>query len=1494
MKKITSLFTAFVMVALILAMPVLAASVPEHLKTDYTPATDGNMVTTYPTNFVDINSGEVSCPVSENIVTMIANSTVLTSSDWGMQGFELNERFIPTLKDGYGPEFAQSTKLLFSAKVRKAQDATANAKINVSYSSWYKVQYENGTPQYTDTYPAVGAGFDVTSTEWTEFRAVMTVPANSDGNTWAFLLGLANGTAQGAKVEVDMASIYVGAEMAHDLNLTATSDTMSVASPVTVKAEIVNQADEVFSGAQGTFTWYVLTEDKNAFAEGISISDNGNNTATVSATETAETGTYHIVAVSDTYGDFVKSAKIKVKSFPDYVPKDKKNLITTYPTTGNLNINVGEVSATALDNIATISTSIVSTGNPDHALQGFLIDSNFIPSLTDTCKAPAFTTEEKVLFSAKVRKVQGSTDAKINVAYGIPGSGLKDAWHYPDNCATGFDVTSTEWTEFNAIITPRETIGGNQYWQVIFGFHGGTPEGASVEIDMSSLYLGAEEQYDIINQPLGDSVVEAGTESTLSYKAQIVNQIGIPGTISQGTFEWFVMNEDKTAFADKITVTPQDDNTATVKVSADAAVGIYKIVAQSQQYPDFLRSCSLTVMNESFVHEIYVSPDGDDNDTGTISLPLRTAQAAQNLARQYVADGKLPVHVIFRGGDYRFENSFTFGPEDSGNIDKPVTYRAFEGETVRFKGSKPLDLSKASRVTDSDVLNRVQENFRKQVRVIDLSEQGITSSQICEPAEGSSVLKLDYNREFNGFYINGKPMDVSCWPNGGDEAAYTYNENDAVNKFTYIDSAPDKWQNAKNWWVNIFQMYDYIPLRLKAASVDAANNVIHTGSNGGRLEVTIANPYTPTWKAYNLLEEMDIPGEYHIDVDNMKLYFLPPCDLNGATAELDVIGDPVMKLQNAENITFQGIEFAQINDDGVVMTDVNNIDVKECTFRDIGFRGLAVVGTEEPKTVQYATGDKFPYGAAANEVPTANNASYNMDITDNVFYNTGSSAIHINGGNIDTLTPSKNVVANNFISKFSQNVHWDGVVVAGVGTKVQNNHISDAPYYAIRSYGNDHVIEYNEVYDVIKNSNDAAAIYSGASSIARGSVIQYNYLHDLKTWKDTKNDWEYGVYLDDCQQGHTVRYNIITDVHEGTMSNGAGNYTFEGNTVVNTSLGMKFGYNANAVPSASVRTDVENRIYDKDLYYAKYPALSDYVDGVSPKKSSVVRGNIFSGVSKMFQYASKNSNDTFKLFSQENDVSFSSNESVNSDIFVNPQGKDYRIKNAYASQYPYALNESFDIGKIGMSTNLTLNNSTAPFALLYPANGATAVGTDNVWLSWENAFGASRYQVVVATDASFAETIYNGTVPYSALNLSAVATLNVDTTYYWKVTAINPSKDFGAEWQSAVGSFTTISTSIENIELTDGTVTADIYTYGNTITDAVDAVCYLASYSAQNELIEVVSQEIVLEPNKKYTYSENLPNFVEANTSSAKLLVWTKGYIPVTCNATIIIPINKE
>ena len=64
---------------------------------------------------------------------------------------------------------------------------------------------------------------------------------------------------------------------------------------------------------------------------------------------------------------------------------------------------------------------------------------------------------------------------------------------------------------------------------------------------------------------------------------------------------------------------------------------------------------------------IYVSVDsGDDKNVGSIEAPLKTIKAAQEMAKLHA--GK-EIHVVFRGGTYRFKDSAKFTAENSGTTD---------------------------------------------------------------------------------------------------------------------------------------------------------------------------------------------------------------------------------------------------------------------------------------------------------------------------------------------------------------------------------------------------------------------------------------------------------------------------------------------------------------------------------------------------------------------------------------------------------------------------------------------------------------------------------------------------------------------------------------------------------------------------------------------------------------------------------------------------------
>ena len=116
---------------------------------------------------------------------------------------------------------------------------------------------------------------------------------------------------------------------------------------------------------------------------------------------------------------------------------------------------------------------------------------------------------------------------------------------------------------------------------------------------------------------------------------------------------------------------------------------------------------------------IYVSPDGSDQATGTLSNPIATLKHAAELARAKA--GKVPVSIFLSGGYYRLKGPLELGIHDGGIADAPVLWQAMPGENPIISGGVP-------------VRNWIQE----------------------DDGMWSAILPGDYHGNFRSFYVNGK------------------------------------------------------------------------------------------------------------------------------------------------------------------------------------------------------------------------------------------------------------------------------------------------------------------------------------------------------------------------------------------------------------------------------------------------------------------------------------------------------------------------------------------------------------------------------------------------------------------------------------------------------------------------------------------------------------------------------------------------------------------
>ncbi len=776
-------------------------------------------------------------------------------------------------------------------------------------------------------------------------------------------------------------------------------------------------------------------------------------------------------------------------------------------------------------------------------------------------------------------------------------------------------------------------------------------------------------------------------------------------------------------------------------------------------------------------HKIYVSAvSGNDDNEGTIDKPLKTIAAAKERVKK-INKSEKKVEVIFRGGEYRVSKTLEFDSSDSGTKENPVVYKAYEGEKVYVKASLPLDISKAKRVTDPAILDRLYDDVETRIIELDLAEQGIDKSMLWKPQNIKGQYQMTEGPAmYNAIYFDNSEQMLACWPN---DREYDYwDKTLTTSSFTVTTDNIKRWERAENTWIGIFPLHDYNFSNKSVTEIDAENKTIHVLADS-------ANPIrgyrSKRWKIFNLMEEIDIPGEYYIDYDTEKLYFFPPDTITGKTLEISLLGTPIMNFFEADNITFKDIEFCQTRSSVAVLTDVDNIDFYNCIFRDIGYDAICTKATQKAVT-----------GASTWQAQTKNGA-YNMDIIGCFFENIGDRAVITNGaGDIDTLTPANIVIEDCYITRTAQKAFWDAIWMYGCGVTVRNCIISNIPHQAIRLYGVDLTVEYNDIHNVIREDDDAAAIYGGQNELFRNWQVNYNYIHDIISIQKMSYNATLGLYFDDGQLGNTGKHNIFRNMRIGYNSNQAADTHVQYNIFIDVIKPIST-HGADRLSGDKVTQyhlhatleDLHNDIADPELYFERFPNLKEVVlKGTNPLKFTKYSDNLMVDCGESVfepQYV--------QYGDMTNNVSIQGK-----DIFVNPEKQDYRLKadSDMAIANPNLLNENnFDIEKIGLKRNdLVFNEETAPFELHYPVYNQEAVDSREVKFVWSKATTATQYKLIVAEDPEFKNVVLDELVYNSAKTISS---LQKNKTYYWKVIAINNSRQFQNQWENigGYGKFTT-------------------------------------------------------------------------------------------------------
>ena len=595
---------------------------------------------------------------------------------------------------------------------------------------------------------------------------------------------------------------------------------------------------------------------------------------------------------------------------------------------------------------------------------------------------------------------------------------------------------------------------------------------------------------------------------------------------------------------------------------------------------------------------LHVSPEGNDGWSGRLSAadaaaadgPLASLERARDEVRRIKQAGNVPpggIAVELHGGVYEVGQTLRLGEGDSGSKEAPVTIRAAAGESVVLLGGKVVTGFRP--VTDPDVSAVLDPAARGHVLQADLRAQGV--SDFGSPAGGGMEL-----------FFRGKPMTVSRWPNDGfvrivemvgEAEKRDRHMTHKVGKWTYDGDRPKRWLKEKEVWVHGYWFHDWSEQRHKVKTIDPENRTIE-----------VEPPYHgygyrkgKWYYAYNLLSEIDTPGEWHVDRAAGLLYFWPPEPVRDGDAVVSILPS-LVAMDEVSHVTLRGLVFEGTRGTGLSMSGGEGNRVEACTFRNLGGWAVRVSGGRGHHVV-------------------------GCDV-----YQTGAGGIGINGGDRKTLTPAGHVAENNHVHHYARikRVYQPGITLHGVGNRAVRNLIHNAPHMAMGFGGNDHTIELNEIHSVCFESNDAGAIYTGRDWTCRGHVIRNNYLHHINGFEGRGC---VGVYLDDSFSSADIVGNVFYKVTRAAMIGGGRDNSIANNIFVDCRPAVHvdargIGWaNRYIVPGGG--WNMQKKLADLPYQqppWTKYPHLGNILDDEPylPKYNVVARniivGEGWDGISK--------------------------------------------------------------------------------------------------------------------------------------------------------------------------------------------------------------------------------------------------------------------------------------